>query len=95
MVLSKKRFKPYHPPLIMNNVVINEVDRHRHLGITFSSDLEWRHHIADIKTKAWQRINVLRAFKFRFDRQSLERMYVSFIRPTLEYSGVVWDNCTG
>ena len=94
MVLSKKRFKPYHPPLIMNNVVINEVDRHRHLGITFSSDLEWRHHIADIKTKAWQRINVLRAFKFRFDRQSLERMYVSFIRPTLEYSGVVWDNCT-
>ena len=21
-------------------------------------------------------------------------MYVSFIRPTLEYSGVVWDNCT-
>ena len=78
----------------MNNVVINEVDRHRHLGITFSSDLEWRHHIADIKTKAWQRINVLRAFKFRFDRQSLERMYVSFIRPTLEYSGVVWDNCT-
>ena len=21
-------------------------------------------------------------------------MYISFIRPTLEYSGVVWDNCT-
>ena len=94
MVLSRKRLKPYHPPLIMNNVVIKEVDRHRHLGITFSSDLNWHNHIIEITTKTWQRLNILRAFKFRFDRKSLERMYISFIRPTLEYSGVVWDNCS-
>ena len=93
MVITRKRIKPYHPPLIMDNVVITEVDRHRHLGITFSSDLNWQNHITEIKTKAWQRLNILRAFKFKFDRRSLERMYVSFIRPTLEYSGVVWDNC--
>ena len=67
---------------------------HRHLGITFSSDLNWHNHIIEITTKTWQRLNILRAFKFRFDRKSLERMYISFIRPTLEYSGVVWDNCS-
>ena len=93
MVITRKRIKPNHPPLIMDNVVITEVDRHRHLGITFSSDLNWQNHITEIKTKAWQRLNILRAFKFKFDRRSLERMYVSFIRPTLEYSGAVWDNC--
>ena len=78
----------------MNNVVIKEVDRHRNLGITFSSDLNWHNHIIEITTKTWQRLNILRALKFRFDRKSLERMYISFIRPTLEYSGIVWDNCS-
>ena len=32
--------------------------------------------------------------KFLLDRQSLERMYVSFIRPLLEYGDILWDNCT-
>ena len=58
MVLSRKKLKPYHPPLIMNNVVIKEVDRHRHLGITFSSDLNWHNHIKEIATKTWQRLNM-------------------------------------
>ena len=71
MVITRKRIKPYHPPLIMDNVVITEVDRHRHLGITFSSDLNWQNHITEIKTKAWQRLNILRAFKSKFDRRSL------------------------
>ena len=32
--------------------------------------------------------------KFQLDRKSLEIIYTSFIRPLLEYSNVVWDNCT-
>ena len=37
-------------------------------------------------------MNILRAFKFKLDRNSLERMYFSFVRPVLEYSTTVWDN---
>ena len=33
-------------------------------------------------------------FKFQLDRKSLEIIYTSFIRPLLEYSNAVWDNCT-
>ena len=29
--------------------------------------------------------------KFRLDRSSLEKLYLSFIRPLLEYGDVVWD----
>jgi hypothetical protein len=29
--------------------------------------------------------------KFRLDRSSLENLYLSFIRPLLEYGDVVWD----
>ena len=93
MIISRKRNKPFHPELIMNNTPIAEVITHRHLGLVFSSDCGWHTHIVTITGKGWQRINILRSFKFRLDRKSLERMYISFIRPVLEYSGIVWDNC--
>ena len=32
--------------------------------------------------------------KFILDRKSLETIYLSFIRPVLEYGDVIWDNCT-
>ena len=36
----------------------------------------------------------MRKLKFQLDRKSLEIIYTSFIRPLLEYSNVVLDNCT-
>ena len=70
MVVSRKRIKLNHPDLIMDNNILQEVEHHKHLGITFSSDLTWINHIVEITTKGWQRVNLLRAFKFRFDRKS-------------------------
>ena len=29
-----------------------------------------------------------------FDRKSLETIYLTYIRPIMEYADVVWDNCT-
>ena len=31
--------------------------------------------------------------KYDLDRKSLTRFYTSYIRPVLEYSSIVWDNC--
>ena len=53
----------------------------------------WHDHIADITSKTWKRINVFWSLMFKLDRKTLETIYFSFIRPTLEYSDVVWDNC--
>ena len=36
----------------------------------------------------------MRKLKLLLDRKSLKIIYVSFIRPLLEYADVVWDNCT-
>ena len=33
MLLSRKRNKPYHPPLLMQNYQETEVESHKHLGI--------------------------------------------------------------
>lgn len=94
LIFSRKRNKSIHPQLVIDNTPITEVSDHRHLGITFSNDYSLDIHIVKITTTAWQRINIFRAFKFKLDRKSLERMYISFIRPILEYSGAIWDNCS-
>ena len=83
-----------HPPLIMNAVYINEVQHHKHLGVILSNDGTWHEHYNLITSKARQKIYVMRKLKFMLDRDSLNKIYISFVRPTLEYANIVWDNCT-
>ena len=78
----------------MDNQIIAEVDTHKHLGIYLSNDCTWHKHIDYVKDKAWARINIMRKLKFELDRKSLETIYLTFIRPILEYGDIVWDNCT-
>lgn len=94
LLISRKNIKPAHPPLKMNSETIKEVPHHKHLGIFLSNDGTWHQHIEYILTKAWQRLYIMRKFKYLLDRESLQIIYTSFIRPILEYADVVWDNCT-
>ena len=73
--------------------VIN-AESHTHLGLKFQSKGSWKLHILDIHDKASSRLNILRMLKYTLDRQSLIKIYFSFICPVLEYSDLVWDNCT-
>ena len=76
----------------MLNQQIIEVDTHTHLGIYLSNDGSWYKQISYIK-KAWARINIMRRLKLVLDRKSLETIYISLIRPILEYGNGIWDNC--
>lgn len=94
MIFSRKVNKPQHPAVTMNNEPVSEVNVHKHLGVYLSRDCSWHEHLEYIKNKAWTRINLMRKLKFKLDRKSLEVVYLSFIRPLLEYADVVWDNCS-
>ena len=94
LLLSRRTNRPIHPPLYMLNQEIKEVQFHKHLGVYFSEDCSWHKHIDFIKDRAWTRINLMRKFKYDLDRRALETIYISFIRPVLEYADVIWDNCT-
>ena len=78
----------------MDGVIIGEIPSHKHLGLTFSKTCSWDEHIVYISQKAWTRVNLLKALKFRVSRKSLEKMYFAYVRPLLEYSDTVWDNCS-
>ena len=84
IIFSRKRKKPNHPNLVMDQQSIQEVNSHRHLGLVLSNDCTWHDHLEYIKSKAWTRINVMRKLKFKLDRRSLQIIYFTFIRPILE-----------
>ena len=94
MLISKYINKPDSPPLFMKNQQITEVPEHKHLGVILSNDCSWSAHIKYVTEKAWKRINVIRSLKFTLNRRSLETIYLSFIRPLLEYGDVIFDNLT-
>ena len=64
---------------------------HKHPGVTISDDGSWNKHIELVTDKAYSRSNILCMLKLRLDRSSLEKLYLSIIRPLLECGDVVWD----
>ena len=36
----------------------------------------------------------MQKLKYRFSQQALNQIYVSYIRPLLDYSSIVWEGCS-
>lgn len=90
LIISNKRHLEEHPPIRMEGSVIQEVTHHKHVGVTLSRNLSWHEHICAIEKKARSVLVRLSQFKYTLDRRSLERVYMSNIRPIMEYADVVW-----
>ena len=82
------------PQLLLNNVSINEVNEHTHLGLTLSSDMSWDAHISKVITKANKCIGILQYLKFSVPRPILEQLYKTIVLPVIDYGDIIYDNCT-
>ena len=76
-----------------DNKNIPLTDHHKHFGIYFSNDAKWNFHIDSIIKSSTKYISTLRKLKYTLSRKNLEKMYLVFIRPLLEYACELWDNC--
>jgi hypothetical protein len=83
-----------HPNIVFDNVVLPETDSHKHLGLTFTKNLSWSCHIGNIIKSVSPMVDVLKKLKYSIDRDTLEKIYFTFIRSKLEYGCYIWDNCT-
>ena len=90
LIISNKTNLAEHPPIHMDGSVLNEVSHHKHVGIILSKDLSWHKHISSIEIKARSVLNRMTRFKYILDRRSLERIYISNIRPIMEYGDAIW-----
>ena len=91
MIISNKMDKNNHPRVSMHNSVLEDVSHHKHLGLVLSNNLCWTNHIDEVYVKAMKRLDIIQSFKFKLDRNSLERFYLSFVLPILEYGDIVWS----
>ena len=62
--------------------------------MTISNDLTWNRHINNIIAKASKRLIILQKHRYTLPRMALERIYISMIRPILEYGDILYDNCS-
>ena len=65
---------------------IEEVVRHKHLGITFTSDLKWNVHTQEVIGNAAKRAGLLRWMSHHLRGPLIAHLYLAYVRPTMEYA---------
>ena len=78
-IIFSDKTLPDCPPLVFNNTQIERVNKHRHLGIILTPNLDWSAQVNDVCLKANRKINILRCAKF-LKRQTLDLLYKLTIR---------------
>ncbi len=78
--------------ITMGNEQIKDVDHHKHLGLVLNNKATWSNQIKLMYDKALKRVGFMRSLKYTFDRNTLQTLFFSYIRPIMEYASSVWDN---
>ena len=93
MTVSRKKSPslPTEPLQLLGNE-LERVDCYRYLGVLLTSDLSWSPHVTNICTKARRVLGLLyRRFYGSTSQDSLKQLYLSLVRPHMEYACQVWD----
>ena len=96
MVFSVQRLhlRP-HTPLHLREQIIPFVTNFKYLGLTLDRRLTFNVHIEDLKKRCSRRLNVIKCLTGRewgSDRCTLLRLYISLIRPILEYNAFLFGD---
>ena len=94
MFLTLAKNNIVRPSLFFDNVQLDFVKTHKHLGVTLSDDGTWHAHISNISSSASKVLGTMKLLKFKLKRATLNQIYISYLRPILEYASIIWDNCT-
>ena len=80
-------------PIVLGNNTVERVTTYKLLGIIISNDLKWSEHIDYISKKASKRLYSLRILeKVNVNRDGILTVYLTTIRPILEYGVQVWQD---
>lgn len=68
VLFTRKRHKPTHPIVSMDQNPIKQMKNHKHLNLKFSDAGMWTSYISSSLNKVWQRIGILRSLDFFLER---------------------------
>ena len=80
-------------PIIIGGNVIKRANTYKILGFIMDNDLKWNCHVDFIIKKACKKLYFLRVLRrARVSQPNTLRIYLSTVRPVLEYAVPVWQN---
>ena len=92
MIFCKKLRKFDYPDLFIGNERIQKVTKHKQLGIIFNDKMTFDTHIEENCKKAMNRLSALQCLGIKIPRKGRLSIYISFIRPILEFGFQLYDS---
>ena len=74
----------------INNVVLEEVNQIRDLGVILDSKMSYNAHIENIVSKSLKMLGFIQRTGTDFSVNSLKILYCSLVRSILEYCCIIW-----
>ena len=91
MYISRKRQCHQVPNLLLDGVNLDRVASFKYLGILLTENLKWSSHVESVCNKARKILGLIyRRFR-EADPPALLQLYLSLVRPHLEYGCHIWD----
>ena len=81
-------------PVLLEGQPVNILVHHKHLGITFQSDLSWSAHLEKLISKGTQRAGLLKLMSRTLPSDVIAKLYLHYVRPVLEYASPLWHSAT-
>ena len=76
----------------MHNSLLYNIQTHKYLGVILDSKMSWTQHIAYVKNKVAEGIDIMFSARPYLDRRSLVNLYNAYIYPYLIYCVESWRN---
>jgi hypothetical protein len=73
---------------------LKQTDSHPYLGVILSSDLRFNKHCDHVSSKASKTLNFISRNFYHSTRKVKTQLYLSLVRPLLEYACSAWDPYT-
>lgn len=78
-------------PYFINGKLLATSETERDLGVIFNTNLKWKNQVIEATNKANQMLGRIRKSFARFDCKLLRSLYLTFVRPLLEFAVPVWS----
>ena len=85
------RLSPANTEYMLNSQSIPILTSTKYLGIEIHENLSWGKHLQNISTKANQTLGAIRRHFSKATLDVKKRLYLSLVRPQLEYACAAWD----
>ena len=91
VIFARKLQKTNHNQIYFNHNSIKQVFSRKDFGLYLDTKLNFQEDLNPVLSKVNKTIGLLRKFQAFLPRQPLVASYKAFIRPHLDYGGIIYD----